>query len=91
MMDKLDQISLGPWQADGQRFVFDRHENLVAETYGRCGNAELIAAAPDMLFALRKIGLAIENRLSTGNDTTSDIIWAFGEVRHLLARMEGDD
>lgn len=87
----IEAFSPGPWTSDGQKYVFDREDKAVAMTLakGRYGDAELIAAAPEMLSVLRLVASYIDKRVDGGTDTMPDIIHLYGRrIQPILQMME---
>ena len=63
----------GPWQQDGQYIAAQGVDEYIVTCHGADGsaNARLIAAAPELLAALRKIVAACE-AVTIGTDAVAD-------------------
>jgi hypothetical protein len=88
----------GPWRSDldkGEWYVVDAEHTIVAELPGAYGeaqraNAHLIAAAPELYEALRRISLAEADGLDCARDSMV-LERAINIARATIAKAKGEN
>jgi len=83
------QHTPGPWKlTDGSSFVRDNHKNVIADVWqDSISNLRLIAAAPDLLDALREAVDMIDILAASCSDRVHNV--SADKFRAAIAKAEG--